>query len=324
MLKINICHHDTQGLHNDFVIIENVLCDFCILNHVVYSELQLVKNENLIVENADINIFIEHIYEKITKFGKKNIYIPNIEWLNKTDVKLLSNIDLVLCKTQHSYIILSKLLPQELVKFIGFTSKDRSMQEIKKDYNICLHVKGISKYKNSQELIDTWCKHPTWPTLVVVHYGIPNANGVLHFPDPFYVKQNIIVYQSKIDDILLENLMNKCGIHICPSFSEGFGHYINEARSTGAFIVTTNGEPMKSFVNDDSSVLVNPVRKVQVNAGVGYYINNVSIENAISILLTKSFDELKNGGKINKKNYIIETENFRSKLIEAIKNISLN
>ena len=319
MLKINICHHDTQGLHNDFIIIENVLCDSYIINHVVYSELQLVKNENIIIENADLNIFIEHIYQKIIHYGKKNIFIPNIEWLNKTDIKLLSNIDLVLCKTQHSYTILSNLLPQRLVKFIGFASKDRFMQDIKKDYNICLHVKGISKYKNSQQLIDTWCKHPTWPTLVVVHYGIPNANGVLHFPEPFHVKTNIIVYQSKIDENLLEKLMNKCGVHICPSFSEGFGHYINEARSTGAFIVTTNGEPMKSFVNEDSGVLVNPIKQVQVNAGVGYYINNMSIENAISILLTKSFEELKNGGKINKQNYLTDTENFKIKFMDAIK-----
>lgn len=37
-------------------------------------------------------------------------------------------------------------------------------------------------------------------------------------------------------------------IHICASEREGFGHYINEARAAGAFIISTDHPPMNEFV----------------------------------------------------------------------------
>lgn len=37
-------------------------------------------------------------------------------------------------------------------------------------------------------------------------------------------------------------------IHICASEREGFGHYLNEARAAGAFIITTDHPPMNEFV----------------------------------------------------------------------------
>ena len=45
-------------------------------------------------------------------------------------------------------------------------------------------------------------------------------------------------------------------VHICPSAREGFGHYINEARSVGAVVLTIDAAPMSEFVVDGESGVV--------------------------------------------------------------------
>ena len=51
------------------------------------------------------------------------------------------------------------------------------------------------------------------------------------------------------------NISNS-GIHICTSETEGFGHYINEARMMGAIAIVPNAPPMNELINDDNGALV--------------------------------------------------------------------
>lgn len=312
--KIRICHHDTQGLHNDYLILRNVLESTYEVIHCVYTEVELLQNlinDNLFICN--FNIFIEHIHEKLLSFGDVNIFIPNIEWFNKRDTILAKNIDCFFCKTKHAYNV---LISSYKCIYTGFTSIDRYIRNIEKNKDYFLHLKGISKYKNSQVLIDTWCKHPSWPTLVVVHHGVPNSNGVLHFPQPFKVSNNIIVYQCKLNDDALTQIMNKCSVHICCSFAEGFGHYINEARSVGAYIVTTDGEPMKNFINENTGMLIKSSKCVRLHHGCGYYLGEKDIEEVVNNMIAHA--NYKNG-YANREIYLKEKKEFSEALMNSIK-----
>lgn len=51
-------------------------------------------------------------------------------------------------------------------------------------------------------------------------------------------------------------------VHVCPSSREGFGHYINEARSVGALVVTIAAGPMNELVQDGKSGVVAPVARL--------------------------------------------------------------
>ena len=312
---IRICHHETQGLHNDYLILRNVLESTYDVVHCVYTEVDLLQNNvnNNKLYICNINIFIEHIHENLLNYGNINIFIPNIEWFNKRDEILAKHIDCIFCKTKHAYSVLNSAYK---CIYIGFTSIDRYIQNIEKNNDYFLHLKGISKYKNSQVLVDTWFKHPSWPTLVIVHHGVPNSNGVLHFPTPFKVSNNILVYQCKLNDNALTQIMNKCGVHICCSFAEGFGHYINEARSVGAYIVTTDGQPMKAFINENTGTLINSSKCVRLHHGCGYYLSEKDIEDAINNMIINA--KYKNGFA-NRDLYLEEKKVFSEKLMNTIK-----
>lgn len=318
MKQVRICHHNTQGLHNDALIIQNTLKNVHV-TETVYEELQCALDTPLQnMKHVDVNIFLEHVYLAYAKHANKNILIPNIEWLNKKDISAINCIDAIFCKTQDSYEVMKQHYGPK-VYYIGFTSIDRKLNTIvEKSYDHILHVKGISKYKNSQVLVDTWLKHPEWPKLVIIHYGIPHSNGVLHFNKPFQVGPNIIVYQYKLDDASVSKLMNQIGVHICPSFSEGYGHYINEACSTGAFVITTDGYPMKSFVSNEN-ILVKPSNVVNVNLGKGYVINAEDITHAINKLVKFNYSQLKEIGEANRQKYIKNGTKFTKTFNNLIK-----
>jgi glycosyltransferase involved in cell wall biosynthesis len=281
-----------------------------------------MQNIEINEAQCDVNIFLEHIHEQYLKLGSKNILFPNIEWLNKRDLSLLNKIDLICCKNKHSLQTLTKMFPKQKIVHTGFTSIDRYNEKIPKKHDYFLHLKGISKYKNSQILVDTWLKHPEWPTLVVVHHGNMQGNGSLHFNIPFKVSKNILVYQTKVNDNMLQSIMNQCATHICCSFSEGFGHYINEGRSTGAFLLTTNGNPMKEFLkNDQAGMLIQASKTINVNCGEGYFIDSESIEKVINCAIHIPGKILIKKGLQNRSDYIKDKEMFYTKLQKEIKNL---
>tara|TARA_B110000977_G_scaffold201386_1_gene295744 strand:- start:4355 stop:5332 length:978 start_codon:yes stop_codon:yes gene_type:complete len=324
MPSLRICHHNTQGLVNDFLILKCALQSSFDIEHSVYSEVALVKNETVKdIGNCDVNIFLEHIYEDFIQYAKKNVFIPNIEWFNTSDVSLIKHIDTICCKNDHSYKILKSKFPESIILNTGFTSIDRFNQSIPKKHDYFLHLKGISNYKNSQVLVDTWLKHPEWPTLVVVHHGNHQTRGTLHFAIPFKVSKNIIVYQSKLNDEALKSIMNQCGVHICCSFSEGFGHYINEARSTGAYLITTDGYPMKDFLkNQECGRLITPNKRVPLNFGEGYIIDSFAIERIINSLIHLPGKILLKNGEKNRTNFLRDRDVFLTCVQKLFKSMS--
>jgi glycosyltransferase involved in cell wall biosynthesis len=191
------------------------------------------------------------------------------------------------------------------VSFIGWTSRDMYDSSVSKLYE-CLHLKGVSKYKRSQELIDTWALHPEWPMLHVVSYGTESTNGYLRLPCPVKVKENITLYQYKLDYDDLKTLMNTCRYHICPSYSEGFGHYINEGRSTDATVFTTNLPPMNELVKDPRC-LFDVQEVVQVMLGQGAKVSRESLEKTLAPMFNDS-EFLETGSRENylKERYFFE------------------
>ena len=312
-MSINIVCHNSQGLKNDCLILKNKLKDKYEVNVSIYEEYKYFKIKKI---KYDKQIFIEHIFPHLLNNSKCNIFIPNLEFINESDYKLMKSnaIKYVIAKNNFSYKSLFKHLGNKVVKWF-WTSIDRNIKNITPDFNQYLHVKGKSKLKNSQMILDIWTDHPEWPMLHIVHYGDININGFLQIKNPLLINDNITLYQYKLDENTLNNLMNRCGNHICPSETEGYGHYINEARSVGAVVLTTNSEPMNEFTSKDYGFLVNVKSVKQINMGVFCLIEQSDLENTIQKCINTSWDNKLIQSQIGKRLYKDTVYNFNNEKI---------
>jgi len=230
----------------------------------------------------DANIFLERIFPRWLSSAKKNFLIPNQERFPRRHIKYLRRMDAVLCKTRHALDIFTKFAAAQ---YIGFTSEDRALPTIDKDYNTCLHLAGRSTLKGTETILDAWSKHPEWPKLTLVQCK-ENA--------PKVVPENVRLLSGymKKDDLLRE--LNAHGVHLCLSRSEGWGHYIVEAMSCEAIAITTDAPPMNEIINLSTGVLVPYNRQEARHLGVNFYadpealtedlnrIFNLSVEDKIS------------------------------------------
>jgi glycosyltransferase involved in cell wall biosynthesis len=183
-------------------------------------------------------------------------------------------VDHILCKTRHAEAIFRE--HANSVRYIGFTSQDRRISGVKPDYGRFFHLAGRSALKGTGTLINVWSRHPEWPELTVVQSGT----------EPWRIlPKNIKVIDRYLPDDELQQLQNECGIHLCPSLSEGWGHYVVEAMSCGAVVLTTDGAPMNEIVQPQHGVLVPWIRAERRHLGTNWYADPGALEDAITKII---------------------------------------
>ena len=247
-MTCRIWHHISNGLTTD----AKMLCHFFPHMQVIsYPEINVLKESPLCIGRTDIHIFLEHIYESALSFANTNIFIPNMEFLNNKDLNLLRHYPdiMIVAKTKYAMSILDKAFGSDRVHYTGWHSLDIYNQNVIK-CNQWIHLKGTSPFKHTQTVLNVWLKHPEWPMLNVIAHGDVKKNGFIEIHHPVNIATNITLYQYKMNSNELVCIMNKCNYHLCPSRVEGFGHYINEALSTDATVITTDGAPMNELITD--------------------------------------------------------------------------
>src|SRR5690606_8789264 len=168
------------------------------------------------------------------------------------------------------------------VHYIGFTSPDRLLPEIEPDYTRFLHLAGRSTLKNTALLLELWAKHPEWPVLTLIQHP-DNA--------PKTVPPNVELISQYLPDSALQNLQNRLGLHLCPSLSEGWGHYIAEAASCRAVILTTDAPPMNELIRPDRGILIPFHRSEPRHLGKNFHADPKKLEAAIENLITLPLSE---------------------------------
>jgi hypothetical protein len=316
-MLVNICHHNTQGLANDAEILTNAIKEISNVFDVktyVYEELDIVRKTNITVRSCDFQIFLEHVFSTLEKFAKQNVLIPNIEWINKEDIDSFPRMHSIVAKTKLAHKSLSQITKN--VVFWGWISRDRLNESIDTDYGQFLHLKGISQYKQTQMVLNVWSRHPTWPPLSIVSYGVPQRNGFLELPNPVKVAKNITLYQKKLDDQQVVFLLNSCGVHLCPSLSEGFGHYISEGMSCKACVVTTKCPPMNEHVDFSTGFLIPTSNICQLRLGLSGTISEQMFENCIYDVLQKNSAQLKELGSAARVDWDTNRTSFLNNVTE--------
>lgn len=249
---------------------------------------------------VDINIFFQGINPANCSQASANWFIPNPEWYCQ-GMEELEQIDLILCRTKEVERIFQGLNKETF--FLGFTSRDCYRPPVSKDFSACLHVAGGSGQKGTSAIMTAWSHHLSFPNLTVIRHCFPPC------PD----QDNVCWIAHRVEEEMLRDLQNRCGIHLCLSETEGFGHYLMEAMSTGAVVITTDAPPMNEFIHD-LRCLVPAFRSSPQRLGINYYVHPGALEETINRLRTLSLEDLRAIGRENREAYLKKTEEFKERL----------
>ncbi|KAG2522109.1 hypothetical protein JM16_005970 [Phytophthora kernoviae] len=225
-------------------------------------------------------IFFNHYWDGVPESsrwpkGKPLYLMPNIEMIELTPSHYWG-VDAVLCKTQVCYDRVTRWYEQEgnprnaQVFYTKHTSSDQAEFARRrlsndtiapKDFSriTFLHTAGTSVWKGTRELVDCWVMSSGLPQLTI--YIDDSAYGFL-FPPSYKRKLSRSRSPVHIEHGMLEpqefsKLTAETAFFMCPSRSEGYGHYINQARASGGVVITTDAHPMNELIiSNDMGVLI--------------------------------------------------------------------
>lgn len=192
----------------------------------------------------DLSVMLEHVWPEHLDLGRRNVIVPNPEWYDRHCQRLTGTVDYVWAKTQYTKAIFEALNLRTTL--VGFDSEDRFLADVPRERQF-FHLAGKSPLKGTDRLVALWQRHPEWPTLTLVQSRRTDA--------PIPAAPNISVRREYLTDEELRRLQNSSAFHLCPSETEGWGHYIVEGLSVGAVVLTVDAAPMNELVTGDRGVL---------------------------------------------------------------------
>lgn len=256
----------------------------------------------------DVNLHVGPMIPRFFPYARRNYLIPNQEAFQERFCRFLPEFDAVLCKTRHAVEVFGNLGAR--VEYLGFTSEDHGDPSVPKDMNRFLHLCS-GKLKGTRAVLEAWQRHPEWPPLTVIQS--PKIADIPHAAAP-----NIDHRVEYVDDKVILELQNGSGVHLCPSEAEGFGHYIVEAMSCGALVVTTDGPPMNELITPERGVLVGHDHAEPSLFGVRYQVGAAMLEQRIEDVLRMPPDERKRLGENARKWFEDSRRAFAEKLLAVV------
>ncbi len=226
----------------------------------------------------DFVLMEEHITPAFLDDAPHPVLLPHPEWFLPRDLEALRRIDLVLAKTREAARIFTAQGCHAVC--IGFTSADRLDRSVPRE-RAFFHLAGSSRTKNTEPLLALWRRHPEWPRLTVVQHPREAVSGAR--------AANIDHRIGYMDDAELKRLQNVHRFHLCPSTTEGFGHYIVEAMSAGAVVITLDAPPMNELVTPERGLLVASARTGAQHLAITYRFDDAAMEAAVERAL--AFDD---------------------------------
>ena len=253
-------------------------------------------------------VFLESIFEHgLLKKYKSSIFIPNPECFVRRDFLKAQKVNFFWHKTKMSLNLLKPLYQNSSHIFTDFTSYAlNACQPL--SYENIVHFRGKSGQRHTKELLDVWARHPEWPQLRVQLYG-PDCPFEFHNWLKF---NNIFIYLGRMENDQYLKEVSNGGIQLCLSSKEGFGHYINEAKSLGALVITLDAPPMNELISPEMGILVPYINSEPINSGWSYSTNAELIESAVVEVLSMPLSKRKKIGSLAKNDFAIRHNQFFS------------
>lgn len=292
-----------NALKQDFIASKNI-CGNGTLS--VHTQRVWLKIKYFFGSRVAAGIFLEDLRPRWLSAFAANILIPNQEWIRPGTTQHLSKCDEIWCKTRYCEDAFQKLGCK--TRFIGFSSADRYDFQVQKNFNSFIHVQGKSAFKGTATILEAWQKHPHWPTLTVISRNKSWLNLNCH---------NIRVITEFLTDAELGRYMNSAGVHVCTSETEGFGHSINEALSTGALVISTDAPPMNELVRPEFGILVPYASSSPAGLGERFQITADALAKTVNDCLAMDQTEKERRGHLARQAYLQGKQDFESAVAEA-------
>lgn len=197
------------------------------------------------MDRVDVAFHLELVSRTLAQCADRNIALLNLEWYPSEWIKYLPAFDQIWAKSAYAMRFCQSRGGKD-VRFTGFTGLDLYDPKVKRELR-CMHLRGRSSMKGTELVIRAWERAPDLPPLTIISKDPVNV--------PTSLSDRITVIDSPTDEER-NRLMNEASIHVCPSIAEGWGHYITEAMSVGAAVVTTDASPMNEHIRPDWGYLV--------------------------------------------------------------------
>lgn len=230
---------------------------------------------------VDLNLMLEHVWPEFLSQARGNILVPNPEWFDRHDLRFLKRADIVWAKTHQTDLIFRRL--GLATQFIGFDSEDRYDPAVRRERR-CFHLAGKSMMKGTDRLLRAWAQQPHWPTLTVIQHS-----ASMHAPE--ISAANIDRRVGYLDDAQLRHEQNACMFHLCPSLTEGWGHYIVEALGVGAVPITVDAPPMNELVTAERGLLMPYERTGTQRLAQTHYFSTTGLQSAMERVIAMSDEE---------------------------------
>jgi glycosyltransferase involved in cell wall biosynthesis len=256
-MRVNIIGNHTKdtGVHQDTNILHGILV------HVLGKDTEIRHIPHMYPHcpQAEINFFIEVINPSLFPFALKNIWIPNPEWTCKTWQPYARMVDEIWVKTQEALTLFSNWKDQSttenpvVIKYVGWTSIDKGLSE-KKNYNKAIAPTGKNIWRNPKPIVQAYMKiqqtnSHLYMALPELHLCYSRAAIGLP-PIPSSVSDKIIIHPEAMPEAEYNALLSECGLSICMSAAEGFGHAVNESMSSGCITILSPIEPFRELTKN--------------------------------------------------------------------------
>jgi glycosyltransferase involved in cell wall biosynthesis len=271
---INLVSRDNGvGLTTDMELLEDLLTS---MGHDVMR----VDWRATRMRRCHVIIFLELYNAYLRRMAQYSVGIFNLEWMEKVWVPQLGNLTQLWAKSDDALETYCKIGYDDVATYTGFLSRDLYDPSVERK-DVCLHVKGNSDMKGTDAVLEAWRDYgDSLPPLTVVSRKHPVRGlspGVTVLP---FVSQAELV-----------RLMNESRVHLCPSRTEGWGHYITEAMSAKAVVVTTDAPPMNEQVRADCGILLPATEGKLHNLAPEYSVESADVANAVWRVMDMSDDE---------------------------------
>lgn len=243
-MKVNIIANFQQntGLMQDAGILRGML------SAQFGESVQIFKVPHVLPEcgEADVNFFLEVMNPSLFPYARKNIWIPNQEWTYRTWIPYISMVDEIWVKTNEAESVFKQY--SDKVRNIGWTSIDKvyNPEKDKKNYHKAIVPVGKNIYRHPKPLLQAYLKlkkdnpdiYVKLPETIIVHSPDHIAITV-----PEELNDKVKLISKVITETGYDDLLKECGLCICLSLSEGFGHAVNEAMSAGCNLLLSSISP---------------------------------------------------------------------------------
>jgi hypothetical protein len=265
-MKVNIVGNFTKntGLMQDAAILRGILVG------ILGEDIKIFKVPHVLPEcgEADVNFFLEVINPCLFPFARKNIWIPNQEWTYKAWIPYVHMVDEIWVKTSEAKHIFDKIVEgKKPVIEIGWTSIDKvfNPETDKKNYSKAIVPVGKNIYRHPKPLFQAYMKikqenlglYEKLPELYVVHS--PEHIAVI---TPIEIQDKVNVKSEVLKESQYDELLKECGLCICLSLAEGFGHAVNEAMSAGCNLILSPISPFKNNLTQGIGVFTDILETV--------------------------------------------------------------